>query len=200
MLTKISTCAFVFALLCQPARAQHSKVPNDPIQAVDAATGQTIPRVLIIPRYDCYAGVFIAPEGPAFSKNHAYLDHPFVYRSGDPFIIKQPRVFTGLPLLMVYIGQGSDLDGILAVAPGYRPLWTQDLWGLRNQERKLSLLPVPNDEWLRILQTDLKPFLNGASHIRDNCPMWNLDKKCDLKLKYDKKERHLVTSFLQSRP
>ena len=197
-------CTFVFALLSlsffhESANAQHKKVPKDPpLQVVDTSTGKTIPEILILPLYSHYAGVFIAPEGPAYAKSHFYLDHPFIYRAGEPFKIKQPREFTGLPLLMVFIGEGRDLDGIVVVAPGYRPLWTVDLWWYPPYERKLKLTPVKNDdEWSQILETDLKPFLNGASHVREGCELWNLKGKCNLKVKYDKKERRLVSSFLQ---
>ena len=187
-------------LYSSSVHAQHNKVPKEPFQVVDASTGETISEILAIPLYYYYAGIFIAPEGPSWARSHAYLDHPFIYRSGEPFRIKQPRVFTGLPLVQVFIGQGRDLEGMLVVAPGYRPLWTNDLWCCpydKNYERKLTLTPLSNEEWLRILQTDLRPFLNGAERIRDNCQLWNLDEKCNLKLKYDKKERNLMQSFLQ---
>ena len=189
----------------QSAYAQKKKVPKDPpFQVVDTSTGKTIPEILILPLYSHYAGVFIAPEGPAYAKSHFYLDHPFIYRAGEPFKIKQPRVFTGLPLLMVFIGEGRDLEGIVALAPGYRPLWTADLWWYQwvpPYERKIKLTPVKNDdEWSQILETDLKPFLNGASQVSDGCELWNLKGKCNLKVKYDKKERRLVSSFLQPTP
>ncbi len=65
------------------AKAQHKKVPEEPFQVVDASTGKTIPEILVIPRYVSGTGVFIAPEGPASSTKHIYLDNPFVYRTGE---------------------------------------------------------------------------------------------------------------------
>jgi hypothetical protein len=128
-----------------------------------------------------------------------YLDNPFVYRTGEPFKVKQPRVFTGLPLLFVFIGKGRDINGILVVAPGYRPLWTEDLgWypGNPSYERKLQLTPISDNEWSLLLEKELSPFIKGASRINENCHLWNLE-KCPLKINYNKKERELVRSFLQ---
>ncbi|HTG94043.1 MAG TPA: hypothetical protein VL866_15735 [Pyrinomonadaceae bacterium] len=182
------------ASLCtstESAKAQHIKVPKDPVQFVDAVTGETISEVLVMPRYSLYRGVFIAPEGPSKAIVSNYLDHPFVYRAGDPFKIKQPRVFVGLPLLMVFIGQGKDLDGILVVARDYFPLWTEDLW-----LPKLKLSPIPHQRWLELMTNDLQPVLNNRSHLKENCEIWQIGERCNLKIKYDKKERALVRSFV----
>jgi hypothetical protein len=206
---KVSTVGLVSSLLlavvsvdCFPERvdAQHTKVPEEPFQVVDAPTGKTIPEILVIPLYSSYKGIFIPPEGPSKATVRLYLDNPFVYRTGQPFIIKQPRAFTGLPLLFVFIGEGRDLDGILVIAPGYHPLWTDDLWwypGNPSYERKLQLTPISDNEWSLLLENELSPFVKGASRINDNCQMWNLPEHCNLKIKYDKKERQLARSFLQ---
>ena len=209
MFRKLSTIVLVCTLLLtvmsqdwfsERARAQHTKVPKEPFQIVDASTGKTIPEILVIPLYSSYKGIFIAPEGPSKAIVRSYLDNPFVYRTGEPFRVKQPRVFTGLPLLFVFIGAGKDLEGILVIAPGYRPLWTNDLWwypGNPTDERKLSLTSVSDNEWSQLLEKELSPFLKGASRINDNCDMWTLPERCKLKVQYNKKERELVRSFLQ---
>ena len=137
MFRKISTIALVCLLLLtvvsldcfsERARAQQKKVPKEPFQVVDASTGKTIPKILVIPRYSSAIGIFIAPEGPSRGSVRNYLDKPFVYRTGEPFIIKQPKFFTGVPLLFVLIGKARETAGILVIAPGYLPLWTDDLW------------------------------------------------------------------------
>ena len=209
MFRKFSTTALVCLLILAVvnpdcfygrASAQHVKVPREPFQVVDASTGKTIPEILVIPLYSSYKGIFIAPEGPSRAITRTYLDNPFVYRAGEPFIVKQPRVFTGLPLLFVFIGKGRDLNGILVIAPGYRPLWTDDLWwypGNPDYERKLLLTPVSDNEWQLLLEKELSPFLKSASRINDNCRMWDLTERCDLKIRYGKKKRELVRSFLQ---
>ena len=82
--------------------------------------------------------------------------------------MKQPRVFTGLPLLFIFIGAGKDLEGILVIAPGYRPLWTNDLWwypGNPSYERKLLLTSVSDNEWSQLLEKELSPFLKRASRM-----------------------------------
>jgi hypothetical protein len=182
------------------ARAQHTKVPKEPFKVVDAFTGKTIPEILVIPRYSSGIGVFIAPEGPAKSTNCIYLDNPFVYRTGEPFVITQPSVFTGLPLLFVFIGEVRDLEGILVVTPGYRPLWTDDLWwypGYPDYKRKLRLTPISDSQWSRLLEKELSPFVNDASRINDDCQIWNLPEHCNLTIQYDEEERKRVRSFLQ---
>jgi len=182
------------------ARAQHIKVPKEPFKIVDASTGKTIPEILVIPFYSSYKGVFIAPEGPSKATVHHYLKDPFIYRTGEPFVIKQPRVFIGLPLAIVFIGKGTDLNGVLVIAPGYRPLWTDNLWsysGNSRYERKFQLTPVSDKEWSLLLEKELSPFVKGASRINDNCQLWGDPEKCSLEIKYNKKERELVYSFLQ---
>ena len=186
------------------ASAQQKKVPKEPYQVVDASTGKMIPEILVIPLYSSAKGIFIAPEGPSKATSRIYLDNPFVYRTGEPFKVKQPRGFTGLPLLFVLIGKGKDLEGILVIAPGYRPLWTNDLWwypgypGYTSEyKRKLQLTPISDNEWSLQLEKELRPFLKGASRIKDNCDMWSLPEHCNLKIQYDKNERGLVRSFLQ---
>jgi hypothetical protein len=203
--TTALACTLVLALVslaCFPehARAQHTKVPKEPFQVIDASTGKTIPEILVIPLYSSYKGVFVPPEGPSKTTVRIYLDNPFVYRTGEPFVVKQPRVFTGLPLIFVFIGKGTDLNGILVIASGYRPVWTDDLWwypGNPDYERKLWLYPISDSEWSQLSEKELSPFLKGASRIHDNCQMWDLPEHCNLKIQFDKKERELVRSFLQ---
>ena len=209
MFRKVSRMALVCLLVItgagldrfsERASAQHKKVPKEPFQIVDASTGKTIPEVLVIPLYSSYKGVFIAPEGPSRAIVHDYLDNPFVYRSGEPFNIKQPRVFTGLPLLFVFVGEGKDLGGILVIGKGYRPLWTDYLWCCPwdpKYKRELQLSPISESQWSKLLEKELGPLLKNDSTIRDNCEMWDLKQPCDLDIRYNKKERELVRSFLQ---
>ena len=177
------------------------KVPREPFQVVDAATGKPLPEILVIPRYSSWMGMGIVPEGPARGIVRNYLDGPFVYRTGEPFILKkQPKAFPSVPLLFVFVGKVRDIDGILVIAPGYRPLWTEDLWWYPRYpgyERKLQLTPISGNEWLLVLEKQLSTFVKGASRVNENCRIWNLPEKCTLKIDYDKNERELVRSFLQ---
>ena len=181
----------------ESAKGQHTKVPEDPVQFVDAVSGDTISEVLVMPRFSTYKGVFIAPEGPSrVISSRGYLDSPFLYRAGEPFKVSQPRVFVGLPLLMVLVGQVNDLDGVLVVGHDYFPLWTDDLWWRRSQQRKLKLTPIPHDRWSLLMKSDLGPLLNNGSRLRGDCELWQIAERCNLKIKYDNKERKLVRSFL----
>ena len=183
----------------ESAKGQHRKVPEDRVQFVDAVTGAIISEVLVMPRYSLAKGVFIAPEGPRKAVVSNYLDYPFVYRDGEPFKIKQPLQFVGLPLIQVSIGQMKDLDGILVVARDYSPLWTDDLWWPPGQQRKLKLSPIPHERWLLLMKSDLGHVLTKSSRLRENCELWQIGERCDLKIKYDRKERELVRSFLTER-
>jgi len=186
------------AAFAESANAQRKKVPEDPVQFVDAVTGETVSEVLVMPRYSVYRGVFIAPEGPSKAIVRNYLDHPFVYRAGTSFKVKHPRVFVGLPLLMVFIGEGRDLDGVLVLARDYYPLWTDDLWWPPGKQRKLKLSPIPHERWLPLMKSDVYPLLN-SSRLKQNCDIWQVGERCDFKIEYDKKERELVRSFLTQR-
>ena len=131
-------------------QAQRSKIPKEPVQIVDAATGSIIPEVLIIPRYYSASGVImLSPKlTGAVPTVRLYLKHPFIYKTGEQFIVKKPMFFKGLPLLFVFAGQFKDIQGVLVVAKGYRPLWTDDLWGnlLDDEPRKMKLTPVSDEE------------------------------------------------------
>jgi hypothetical protein len=182
--------------------AQQKKIPTNRFKFSDAVTGKPIPEVLVIPRYYSATGIFIAPEGPAKATYRNYLDKPFVYRTGKPFILKTPE-FTGLPLFPVLIGKGRIIEGILIVALKYRPIWfenlwqTRDIWNTRNI-RDLRLTPIPDKEWSLLLEKKLSPLTKEVILPVDDFRFWGLYKaEGGLYIDYNKDERELVRSFLQ---
>lgn len=177
--------------------AQQRKVPKEPFQIVDASTGKPIQEVIVIPRYSSFEGVStMLGEGPGSGTYKDYLDKPFVYRTGELFLIKRPRS-GGLPLLpFVFIGKVRSIEGILIIAPKYRPLWVSNLWST-SDERKLNLTPILDNEWSLLMEKELSPLVKDHSQIEHNCRIWDLPEQCNLKIYYNEKERGLILSFLQ---
>lgn len=182
--------------------AQQRRATKEPFQIIDASTGKTISEVLIIPIYSSASGIFVAPEGPSKinSINH-FSNNPFVYRSGEPFRPKRPQFFSGLPLFPVFIGKSREIEGIVVIAPRYRPLWFEDLWWypkFAGDKRLMQLTQISDDEWSLLLKKELSPLVSGAPRTNENCQIWHITGKCALDFDYNKKERDLVRSFIQA--
>jgi hypothetical protein len=179
------------------AKAQQSKIPKEPLQVVDASTGKLIPELLLIPRYSSFKGTStLLGEGPGRGSDRDYLAKPFVYRTRTPFILKLPKsAGFGLPGLL-FIGKGRSIEGVLLIAPGYRPQWFTSLWSV-GSERKLQLAPISDNEWSLLLEKTLSPLEKDVSKISDNCSFWDIPTPCSLEIHYNKKERELVRSFLR---
>ena len=184
------------------AIAQQRKISKEPFHIVDASTGKPITDILVIPRYSTFQGVStMLGEGPSNGTYRNYLDKPFVYRTGEPFILKLPKS-TGVNTGFLFAGKGRSLNGVLIVAPKYRPIWfdnlwqTRDIWNTRDI-RDLQLTPLSDNEWSTLLEKELSPFVKDASRINDSCRFWDLLEKCSLEVYYGEKERELVRSFLQ---
>lgn len=211
MLKKIFTKLFLGLLLLAVVSfnnfsnrtlAQQKKIFKEPFKVVDASTGKPITEILVLPRYSTFQGIStMLGEGPGSGTYRNYLDKPFLYRTGEPFILKLPKS-TGVNAGLLFAGKGRSLSGIIIIAPKYRPIWfddlwrTRDIWNTRNI-RDLQLTPLSDNEWSSLLEKELSPFVKGASHINDNCQLWDLPEKCSLEIYYDEKERRLVQSFFQ---
>jgi hypothetical protein len=191
----------VFFLCNLQIAAQQRKISKDAFQITDAATGQTITEVLIIPRYSSANGIFIAPEGPAKGTYRYYLDKPFLYRSGESFILKTPK-FSGLPLFPVLIGKGRTIEGILIVASGYHPVWFENLWDIdlwgKGDARKIPMTPMPEKEWSDLTKKNLLPLTKENILPVEDFRFWGFaGSESALYVYYNKKERELVRTFLQ---
>jgi hypothetical protein len=119
------------------------RVPRAPLVLVDAQTGGATDGVLMIPRYSSFSGISTgAGHGPEFSTgSEVFIAHPFLYRQGKNFSPRQTSsagVITLWPL--AFVGSGSTLDGIMVVAPGYKPKWLSDLWP--EEQREIFLNPI----------------------------------------------------------
>ena len=183
--------------------AQKKKIPENPFKFRDAVTRKPIPEVLVLPRYRSAKGIFLAPEGPAIATHRNYLDEPFVYRTGAPFILEASTI-RGISLLPIFIGGGTDLEGIMIVAPRYRPMWFENLWQLRDiwnkrDIRDLRLTPIPNKKWSALLEKNLNPLTDESVLSVDDFQFWRLyeAEPSSLDVDYDKDERQLVRGFLQ---
>jgi hypothetical protein len=182
--------------LSNSAMAQQSKIPREALQVVDASTGKLIPELLLIPRYSSFKGTStLLGEGPGRGSDRDYLAKPFVYRSGTPFILKLPKsTGFGLPGLL-FMGKGRSIQGVLLIAPGYRPLWFTSLWSV-GSKRRLQLTPISGNEWSMLLEKTLSRLVKDVPRIEGNCSFWDIPAPCSLEIHYNKKERELVRSFL----
>lgn len=199
----IAILAFIALSVSSEANAQQKKIPKNPFKFSDAVTGKPIPEVLVIPRYSSAKGIFIAPEGPAKAIYRTYLDKPFVYRTGNPFVLKRPK-FIGLPLLPVFVGKATIIEGILIVAPKYRPVWfetlsqTRDILNTRDL-RDLQLTPITDNEWSFLLAKTLKPLTTDSMLLIDDFRLWGFyEAERSLYVDYSKDECDLVIKFLQA--
>jgi hypothetical protein len=201
LLRKSSTGAILgtllFTALSPACFTAQQKISKEPVQVVDAATGKLIPELLVIPRYSSFKGVStLFGEGPGRGVNRDYLAKPFVYHTKDPFKPKQPKVVGVFIPGLIFTGKGVSLEGVLVIAPGYRPRWFTSLWEA-GAERKLQLTPMSVDESSALLGEKLSPLERGARRVNDDCSFWDLPTPCDLEIRFNKKERELVRSFLQ---
>lgn len=176
--------------------AQQKKIPEEPLFVVDASTGKSIPEVLFLPRYSRFKGVStMLGEGPGGSSYSDYLAEPFVYRPGERFKLKLPKsIGFGLAGLL-FMGKGRSLDGVLLIAPGYRPMWFSNLWS-PGSARHLKLTPIPDNEWSLMLDNKLN-FEKDVTRIENDCSFWDVPSPCSLEIHYNKKERALVRAFLR---
>jgi len=148
--------AFCAAALagCIPyyGRAQ-KRVPRNPITLVDAKTSQPIDTVLLIPRYSSFSGISSGGgHGPGISMSaKVFIAHPFLYHRGDSFAPLQTKAKGVITLLPeTFFGSGSTLDGVVVIAPGYKPLWVWDFWFADAPGRTLT--PIAETDARRVLQ------------------------------------------------
>ena len=178
-------------------KAQQHTIPRQPLEIVDGSTGQVVPELLLLPRYSSFKGTStLLGEGPGVGTNGNYLAKPFIYRASTPFKLKLPKsAGIGLPGLL-FIGKGRSIEGVLVVAPGYRPVWFTNLWSV-DPERKLQLTPITEREWSKLLTTDFDQLAEGVLRIESDCSFWDMPSPCSLEIHYNKNERKLVRDFLK---
>jgi hypothetical protein len=180
-------------------RGGQKPVATDPTRFVDGETRQTIPVVLVIPRYVSGTGVFAhgVGEGRDF-----LLMHPFLHRADRPFAPVQPRcALLVLGYAWAEVGHCSILDGALVVAPGYRARWVSYwLWNRGGEEGhgfpdEASLSPITSEQ-ARAQAVDLSSALALASFPTDSL-LWNCA-GCTYHVRFSTSEGQLVQSFLRS--
>ena len=197
---QILSALVLAGLIHANASAQQRSVSKEPIRVVDASTGKTIPEVLMLPQYSTFRGIStILGEGPGRGTTRYYIARPYLYRSGTPFKQKLPKSFGLMVPVFLFVGKGRTLEGVLVVAPGYRPEWFIDFWVEKGEERTIRLTPISNEEWAAHLEKVFSPLEGDARLIEDHCGFWDLPAPCKLEIHYNKKERALVRSFLRGK-
>jgi hypothetical protein len=181
--------------------AQQERVPRNPVRVIDAATGQTIPEVLILPVYKSGSGVAVTmPEYKGVEKKHRYLKNPFVYKAGEKLEVKKPPVFVGVPLLFVAIGKTWEVDGLIVVAKGYAPFFWETLWSGEdyniNVIRTVKLKPISEVDWKTFEEENLKPLAVGTEKANIGCKLVAFPDSCPVEVNFSKRMKKTVGKFL----
>jgi hypothetical protein len=192
----------VCLLLTFTLAAQQERVPRDPVRIIDAATGQTISEVLILPVYKSGSGVAVyMPEYKNMEKKHRYLKNPFIYKAGEKLEVKKPPTFVGLPLLVVAIGKTWEVDGLIVIGKGYAPFFWETLWSGEdynmNVIRTVKLTPLSETNWKTFEEKSLKPLTSGAEKANTDCKLAQLTENCPIDVNFNKKMKKIVQKFLQ---
>ncbi|HVF47571.1 MAG TPA: hypothetical protein VNA17_08410, partial [Pyrinomonadaceae bacterium] len=188
-LTFFSTVALVFAV---PAAAQR-KTSKQPVKIVDITSRELIPEVLVLPTYGSFAGVAVYPGGQAKGSDRDYLDNPFIYRPGTAFKLNRGS-FVGLPLGFVFIGKYTDMWGVMLVAKGYHPVLVSEYQ--LDEREEVVMTPVTDIKWDEFVKKEFESLVSGSKRI-NNCKLWFFPEKCEIEIRFDRKERELVQSFLK---
>jgi len=187
------------ALACVPyhGKAQLT-IRKDPVQFIDASTGEAIQELLAIPRYNSFKGVTtLSGEGPQRGTDRDYLANPFIYRPNSSFNPKQPRSTALYGGLWAYSFKGVSLEGVMVLAAGYQPYTFIDFWP-NTPQRRVKLNPISSQKSAQELQkisTLLRKDMLKMSG--DECYFWDLPSPCVLEIRFKPKERELVHSFLR---
>jgi hypothetical protein len=176
------------------------ELPNAPWSFIDAPTQRVVDEVLIVPRYSSHTGVSTSGgHGPGFASERVFVASPFIYKAGERLSPSVPRsggVMSGP--FQAFAGKAITLDGVLVVAPGYKPQWIWDLWSKADDTRRTDLQPLRPREAAaalrRIAELLRKPVLTGGD-VRP----WSLGAGGRLEVRLEPEERDRADSWLQFR-
>ena len=189
---------------CDPFYGNIQKeVPHEPLQIIDSISKKPIGSVLIIPRYSSFK-VFSFSRNIGYEFVHFYIANPFIYKEGDAFIPTQGKTIGLFP----FIGMGSDIQGVLIIAPGYEPIWHWNLWNdiveinpinghiETNDKRIVELIPLTYDQSLsnlgyifELLQRDI--LVNNERNY------WGLGGDYNLEVKFTNNDKEIIHSFMK---
>jgi len=167
-------------------------LPDRVIYFTDADSNRIIPSVLVIPIYETFLGIRVL-EGSGWEKDGILLAHPFVYSSdGSLLVIIQPRS-PGLLIFPFFIGTGINVQGVIAIAKGYKPAYIDgdDLYSGRINSRLKPLDEKEAEEQLNRISNglhnkDFKVFLTEYRGVPDGYTF---------KHKFSKKNLKMIEAF-----
>jgi hypothetical protein len=131
-------------------------------------------------------------------KDRFYLSDPFRYYAGTPFSPPQPAsqgILWGEG--WAFAGKGRSLDGILVLAPRYRPLWVSDFWG-GQERRRWQLAPIAPAEAASELKRLLAVLERDELSDYEDYSLWSLGFGYRLEIRFTEADRQLVRTFLSS--
>jgi len=170
------------------------EVRHDPFILLDKQSSQYAGEVLVVPRYSSFQGVASGGgHGPGAGRDRVYLAAPFLYRSGEPFIPEQPNS-AGFVAAGAFLGKGVSLDGVLIVAPGYRPIWLWSLWD-KGSSRSITLVPLSREDGARQLH-EVSALLHKEFLRGDERELWSLGGDATIEVRLAPDEIATVDAFL----
>ena len=172
------------------------------IRFVDAQSGATVDRVLLIPQFRKAIGVATGGgHGPGAMSDSLFVAFPVVYRSGDPLQLRQPGS-KGLLLPGTFIGQGLSIKGVTAIAPGYAGTWLWQLWD-RPASLEVPLTPV-GERWAvnrdRLLGQLDRSRIRGADLSDQEREMFSVIPEFSIDVRLEQDDRERVRRFMRASP
>lgn len=187
---------------CGSVGPSQTPVPEQPIRMVDAGSGTEIKRVLVVPKYGSSTGIATGGgHGPGYMLANTFLAFPFVYESGQVFRMMQPDSRGVMVGNALFAGRGIMIDGVVIIAPGYKPRFFGELWD-RESYIKVSLEPVETSGAVAVgerLQNLLaKSHLKGSDLSEEERRAFSLGSDSSVALRFSEEERKLLRAFLST--
>jgi hypothetical protein len=187
---------------CRSAGKAQLPVNEQPFAFVDAKSGASLERVLIVPKYSSSTGVSSgAGHGPGYTTQSSFLAFPFIYQTGRPFAPTQPdssRLLLGRPGDFS-VGHGVTIQGVIVIAPVHRSVWVWQLWD-RSPSAEVPLEPLSDSEARerdgRLRALFERSRIRGAELTGSELETFSTIKDFDIDVRFNAAERQMVLDFL----
>jgi hypothetical protein len=186
------------AVACGSVGPAQLPLSEKPIEFVDATTGASVERVLIIPQYSVSSGVSTgAGHGPGAMAETSFIAFPIVYRTGELLKVRQPDS-KGLLLPGVFVGRGVSVEGVTVLAPGYLGAWFHKLW-----ERPSGLkvpLTAMTEGWDahrdRLIEHLSRARIRGRELNRLESELLNVSPELSIEVRLEEGDRQRIRDLL----
>jgi hypothetical protein len=200
---KLALLLLIITVIMAALGSAVDQLPIDekPIAFIDARSGSSIEKVLLIPKYSASTGLSIgAGQWPGWMTYRICIASPVIYQAGRPLRLRQPRsIGLALPPL-IFVGQAISIHGATVFAPGYEGAWIWSLWE-RNPDH-VELLPLGDgseDRHNRKLALLERSQIRGQELNKSEMHMFDLAPSLNIDVRFTDEDRQLIREFLGSR-